>query len=413
MKAILVPILALAMLAGTVRAQFPSPFTAVTPQQLNYQGRLTTPAGDPYTNAVYDIEFRVWPAASGGATPLWGARYSVYAKEGYFNVILGAPGGVALACTYSNEIWKALWFDPSSPQNKLYLGIKVLNDAAGNALAAAETQEAFPRQQLLSAPFAERAQMAQYARASIDDFWVYQKLTVNGLLDANKGLDVSGGSILLSGALTHSGGTATFNNGIVINTVVADLNKGLDVDGGKTYLRAGAEVLGLAELKGGAQVTGNITATADISAANVNATTKIKEGGNSLIPKGVIVMWTGTTAPAGWALCDGNNGTPNLKGRFVVGYDSGDADYNAVSVTAGKTGGEKRHTLTIDEMPSHDHPYWDVRDSDSYSTVGSDSEGSGDDVGRRDNGRTTGATGGGGAHENRPPYYTLAYIMKL
>jgi microcystin-dependent protein len=410
MKATFVPILVLAMLAGSVRAQFPSPFTAVTPQQLNYQGRLTTPAGAPYTNAVYDIEFRVWPAASGGATPLWGARYSVYAKEGYFNVILGAPGGVALACTYSNEIWKALWFNPSSPQNKLYLGIKVLNDVAGNALPAAETQEAFPRQQLLCSPFAERAQMAQYARESIDDFFVRQKLTVSGLLDANLGLDVSGGSILLAGNLTHSVGTATFNNGIVINTVVADLNKGLDVDGGKTYLRAGAEVSGLAELKGGAEVTGNLGVTATVTATNINATAKIKEGGNALIPKGVIVMWTGTTAPAGWALCDGNNGTPNLKGRFIVGYDPGDTDYNAVNVSPGKTGGEKTHTLSVPEMPSHSHTWLHGTEQDDSGSGGSNREYT--QAGGSDSGVIQ-ATGGGGAHENRPPYYTLAYIMKL
>ena len=268
MKAILGSIMALAILAGTVvRAQFPSPFTAVTPQQLNYQGRLTTPDGTPYSNLVYDIEFRVWTAASGGTTPLWGARYSVYAKEGYFNVILGAPGGVALTCTY-NEIWKALWFNPSSPQNKLYLGIKVLKDFAGKAIPPADAQEAFPRQQLLCSPFAERAQMAQYARESIDDFLVRQKLTVNGLLDANLGLDVSGGATVLSGNLTHSGGTATFNNGIVVNTAAATLNKGLDVSGAKTYLRLGAEVSGLAELKGGVTVTGDGTFKNNVTVSN-------------------------------------------------------------------------------------------------------------------------------------------------
>ncbi|MCQ5065755.1 phage tail protein, partial [Alistipes putredinis] len=42
---------------------------------------------------------------------------------------------------------------------------------------------------------------------------------------------------------------------------------------------------------------------------------------------------------------------PDLRGRFVVGYNVSDADYGSY----GKGGGEKKHTLTVDEMPSHAH----------------------------------------------------------
>jgi microcystin-dependent protein len=67
------------------------------------------------------------------------------------------------------------------------------------------------------------------------------------------------------------------------------------------------------------------------------------------VPSGVIVLWSGTTSnvPSGWALCNGSNGTPDLRDRFVVG--SGGA-YNP-----GSTGGASTVTLTNSQIPSHSH----------------------------------------------------------
>lgn len=45
------------------------------------------------------------------------------------------------------------------------------------------------------------------------------------------------------------------------------------------------------------------------------------------VPPGLIAMWSGTTIPDGWKLCDGTNSTPDLRGYFIVGYNSGDSDY--------------------------------------------------------------------------------------
>src|SRR5690606_4177100 len=73
----------------------------------------------------------------------------------------------------------------------------------------------------------------------------------------------------------------------------------------------------------------------------------------AVVPVGIISMWSGSIGniPTGWALCDGTNGTPNLKGKFIVGYDPDVVDYNAIA----KTGGLKEVTLTEDQMPAHNH----------------------------------------------------------
>jgi microcystin-dependent protein len=69
------------------------------------------------------------------------------------------------------------------------------------------------------------------------------------------------------------------------------------------------------------------------------------------LPTGSIIMWAGDTAPEGWLLCDGNNGTPNLSGRFVVGYSSGDPDYGLIS----NKGGVTKVLLGVGDLPPHDH----------------------------------------------------------
>ena len=68
-------------------------------------------------------------------------------------------------------------------------------------------------------------------------------------------------------------------------------------------------------------VSSNLT-TGNINAETVTTNVLIMTGeGNPFVPSGVIVMWSGTiaTVPTGWYLCDGQNGTPNLLDRFIVG----------------------------------------------------------------------------------------------
>jgi len=120
---------------------------------------------------------------------------------------------------------------------------------------------------------------------------------------------------------------------------------------------------------------------------------------NDGVPSGVITMWSGAIndIPDGWALCDGNNGTPNLQDRFIVGAGN--------SYTVDDTGGEEEHQLTVDEMPSHTHS--------TDANTGSADKDSGVSPTGGTSDATIDPTGGDQPHENRPPYYALAYIQKL
>tara|TARA_R100000406_G_scaffold87333_1_gene71946 strand:+ start:52 stop:972 length:921 start_codon:yes stop_codon:yes gene_type:complete len=120
---------------------------------------------------------------------------------------------------------------------------------------------------------------------------------------------------------------------------------------------------------------------------------------------GMIILWSGAAnaIPTGFVLCDGNNNTPNLSGRFVVGYDASNNDYDV-----NDTGGSESVTLSVDQIPAHTHTYIDqyVAINNGYRPWPA----SNNDCGQRN--VNSGSTGGGQSHENRPPYYALCYIMK-
>jgi microcystin-dependent protein len=170
--------------------------------------------------------------------------------------------------------------------------------------------------------------------------------------------------------------------------------------------------------------TGNITT---VSATTVNATTgnittvnATTVNGNGTIPIGGIILWSGATTsiPTGWALCDGTSSTPNLTGRFILGYLSGTYSVNA-------SGGNTTALLTASNIPPHEHTY----SSNSASAVpngcnvGIDGGGIGTTAGVNNNSATlsTGSVildasgapvGGPTAFSIMPPYYVLAYIMR-
>jgi microcystin-dependent protein len=168
---------------------------------------------------------------------------------------------------------------------------------------------------------------------------------------------------------------------------------------------------------------------------------------------GTVKMWAGQVSkiPAGYMLCDGDELSvddypelfeitgvafggdginsfrlPDLRGRFVAGYDNADDDYSSI----GKRGSEKEVTLTKDQLPEHDHADRDetvfnklsarAGDVDATNTPGSVDSTAPDSeyrIAGMTAGQWTEATikkvGKNEAHENRPPYFTLAYIIKV
>lgn len=125
---------------------------------------------------------------------------------------------------------------------------------------------------------------------------------------------------------------------------------------------------------------------------------------SSNLPIGSIVMFNGDAdhLPANWDVCDGSNNTPDLRDLFIVGAGK---NYNL-----GNTGGENMVTLTTDEIPPHTHGY------QQFQAVNDDWKSGGDSSPNNSTGGLTAATsastGSGKAHENRPPYYALYYIMR-
>ena len=141
---------------------------------------------------------------------------------------------------------------------------------------------------------------------------------------------------------------------------------------------------------------------------------------SSTLPAGMILLWSGAVGsiPSGYYLCDGNNGTPDLRNRFLIGAGNtysvnqtgGSADAIVVSHT---------HTATSTVTdPGHFHSYNFPNTGNSFGSNSGGLVNSG--VATNTSTATTGLTvattnataGTSGTGANLPPYYALAYIMK-
>jgi len=165
---------------------------------------------------------------------------------------------------------------------------------------------------------------------------------------------------------------------------------------------------------GNLAVTGTATVTGTSTFTGVATFTAVPVFPSSatLVPPGVIVMWSGSiaTIPSGWLLCNGSSGTPDLRNRFVVGAGS----TYAVAATGGSADAiivSHTHTATVTD-PGHFH----TTNTNGNLTAPAGG-GSGQQAGTT-NTATTGITvsnstvGSSGTNANLPPYYALAYIMK-
>lgn len=135
------------------------------------------------------------------------------------------------------------------------------------------------------------------------------------------------------------------------------------------------------------------------------------------IPVGVIMMWSGSieTIPDGFVLCDGTNGTPDLRDRFIVGAGT----TYAVDATGGsKDAVNVSHTHNVTD-PGHTHSIptngvgirWNAGGLTGGSFTATQT-GSGN-TGSKTTGISIASAGESGTDKNLPPYYSLAYIMRI
>ena len=337
-----------------------------------YQGVLKNAAGTEAITGSQKITFRLYTEATGG-TALWESTKSVTLDaNGLFSVELADDSNPKEGTPRLADALR------EARGGTLYIGLEV-KDSAGEIL---------PRQKILMVPYASYAADVSYAS---DEFVVDGKATL-------KSAEIDSAFI--------ANGTAEFRDKATFAQEVT--------------------------------FSGNVTAkdSATITAKTINAT-----NGNGIIPVGGIIMWSGAikNIPAGWALCDGNDGRPNLTSRFIVGAKVDKANYSDQNEKdgeyyTGQTGGYNEVKLALNQIPKHRHEYAGddqlvgidsectekIRLTNKNSAYDADSR---LDMPKEWQSKVYGTSYEGGdstqsdrptvAHENRPPYYALAFIMRV
>ena len=223
----------------------------------------------------------------------------------------------------------------------------------------------------------------------------------NTLLLANGTSTITfGDNVAVNGTLSVTGNTA------LGSTTVSSLTANGTINAGSNTINAG---------------TINATTSVNVGTTEITAS-KVKAAafeGPGITPVGGIIMWSGTTVPTGWALCDGSGETPDLRGRFIVG--AGQNSSPDLRETENPTyqiddkGGINKYALEPNEMPRHNH-------STTFRTKTSSGNQDQSNLGYEQGGGDTtipssyagGNTSGQTVpHENRPPYYVLAFIMRV
>ena len=287
---------------------------------------------------------------------------------------------------------------------------------------------------------------------------------VSGAASFLSGVSVSG-ALIAKGTNTFAGAN-TFSNTVTV-AGVAGFKSHVNVSGnmsvgGTTSITGAAlfastvTVVGAGTFKSNVSVSGNmniagntsIGGTVTIVGANVQAANAkvcasafYGDGSNmtGLLPSGVILPYGASASPTGFLLCNGQsvsrstysslfavitslygdgNGSstfnvPDLRGRFVAGWDAGTSVLTSVTAnmvlgsSIANTGGAQAITLAVAQMPAHTHDITPMR-QDSPRTGG----GSGNVYDAISGTVSTSSTGGDGAHSNIPPTMILNYIIK-
>lgn len=253
-------------------------------------------------------------------------------------------------------------------------------------------------------------------------------ITGNFLLSSSGNIGVTEGVTVAN--IVNGRATTVFFAGHAANLFMANVDSTTSIAGNLTV--AGNTSITGNIIGGNISLTGNAAAP---TAANGTNTTQIATTAfvdntvTNRVPTGVITLWFGSlvSIPAGWALCNGANGTPDLRDKFVVGAGS----TYAVSATGGSANAivvSHTHTATsVVTDPGHNHAdstfnrLLQVTNTQTATTVdnstGEPNLTSSGNIQSNTTGitvaTTVNSTGTSGTNANLPPYYALAYIMKL
>jgi hypothetical protein len=152
---------------------------------------------------------------------------------------------------------------------------------------------------------------------------------------------------------------------------------------------------------------------------NIYGIVGVQASVGTTIPTGVISLWYGAigSVPTGWYLCDGSNGTPDLRDKFVVGAGS-TYSVNATGGSANSVVVNHTHTATVTD-PGHNHNFnyaaysWGITGGASVINANRFEGGTGTTTTATTGISVANSTSGvSGTNANLPPYYALAYIMK-
>ena len=175
-------------------------------------------------------------------------------------------------------------------------------------------------------------------------------------------------------------GTTQIGPSLTVDNVLIDGNSISEQGGGGLQLQSATSVVAISSGGGNTTISPSLqvdninidsnviksnTSTIDFNNNTLTNVLNMTVGGvqNSFVPAGIIVMWSGSDGgiPTGWALCNGGNGTPDLRGRFILAstYGGGIGGLfgagTSTNHSTGQTGGLHDHVLSIAEMPGHNH----------------------------------------------------------